>query len=271
MKKVNGLHGKVVVLPGQLKLKKGDKEMDFSKVGIKEEKATKKAKAPRTGRAKFLGQFPSPPWLKDCEICNTGLCKRMDDLTGFHGLPEREAARVMEAEAATAIGTKIWTAEQIRARYQRHAGGASRQAGTGRTTKNPVVPIKPPVEIPGASPVIGAEVPAPVEQAPAAPAETTEIIDCKFASDDPQLMSEHGWQKVIGLLEEAVEIFKDLVDYGKEVDGALQAMRLPLLELTRLHRMATKKQSDVSAGLDEFPPEERIMDHDAVESLPSET
>jgi hypothetical protein len=66
-------------------------------------------------------------WLKDCEICNVGLCKRMTELTapiekGGKGLSEREAARIMESEAADQIGEKVWSAKHIQARYRYHTG-----------------------------------------------------------------------------------------------------------------------------------------------------
>jgi DNA repair photolyase len=57
-----------------------------------------------------------PPWLKDCEICNAGLCSTMDRLKA-EGKSEREAAKTMEQEAVQIIGAKVWTAQQIRARY----------------------------------------------------------------------------------------------------------------------------------------------------------
>ena len=68
--KGKGLNGKVKVLPGQLKLRKEEKEMDFSKVGKATEGKAQSAPAPGLG----------VPWLKDCDICNAGLCKRMDEL-----------------------------------------------------------------------------------------------------------------------------------------------------------------------------------------------
>ena len=66
-------------------------------------------------------------WLKECEICNEGLCKEMSYLTdsvekGGVGLSVREAAKRLEGHAVEQVGEKIWTAEQIRARYLYHTG-----------------------------------------------------------------------------------------------------------------------------------------------------
>jgi hypothetical protein len=61
-------------------------------------------------------------WLKECEICNAGLCKRMDELIEEVG-SERKAAQAMEAEAAKQIGHPVWTWSQIRDRYKYHKHG----------------------------------------------------------------------------------------------------------------------------------------------------
>lgn len=76
-------------------------------------------------------------WLKECEICNTGLCKEMKYLTdsvekGGQGLPVREASKKLEAQATKQIGEKVWTAEQIRARYLYHTG--QMEGGRNSTT-----------------------------------------------------------------------------------------------------------------------------------------
>jgi hypothetical protein len=176
MKKAKALNGKVKVLPGQLKLE--DKKMDFSKVGKKP--TEEKAKPPA----------PAAPWLKGCEICNAGLCNEMDHLTapldkGGLGLSEREAARRMEEIAQKAIGIKVWAAEQIRKRYERHAGGASRQAGTKRPTQKPK-PAPAPVD------VVAVKAKSP-EQAP-----------------DPELLGEYRWSRAIDLLADV----GDLINTG---------------------------------------------------------
>jgi len=40
-------------------------------------------------------------WLKECEICDAGLCVRMDALKS-EGRTQREAARIMEGQLPTA-------------------------------------------------------------------------------------------------------------------------------------------------------------------------
>jgi hypothetical protein len=66
-------------------------------------------------------------WLRECEICNVGLCKEMTYLTnsvekGGVGLSVREAAKRLEEQAVKEIGEKVWSAEQIRYRFLYHTG-----------------------------------------------------------------------------------------------------------------------------------------------------
>lgn len=56
-------------------------------------------------------------WQKDCEICNVGLCNRIDGLKD-EGKSIREAARIMESES-----DGLWDADKIRARYKYYKGG----------------------------------------------------------------------------------------------------------------------------------------------------
>jgi hypothetical protein len=55
-------------------------------------------------------------WLKNCEICNTGLCSHLDELKA-KGMSEREAARKMSVES-----DGIYSEEHIRKRYRYHTG-----------------------------------------------------------------------------------------------------------------------------------------------------
>lgn len=67
-------------------------------------------------------------WVENCEICNTGLCSRMDQLIA-EGKSEREAARVMEEEARAKAKQQglddLISANAIRKRYQWHTGRVS--------------------------------------------------------------------------------------------------------------------------------------------------
>jgi N6-adenosine-specific RNA methylase IME4 len=64
-------------------------------------------------------------WLKDCEICNAGLCVRVDELKPqLGGL--KPACKEMEAEAAEELGRPVWTAAQIRQRYLYYKGKRGR-------------------------------------------------------------------------------------------------------------------------------------------------
>jgi hypothetical protein len=61
-------------------------------------------------------------WLKDCEVCNAGLCATVDRLKG-DGKSEREAARSMSEESAG-----LYSAEAILHRYRYHTGKVKRGA-----------------------------------------------------------------------------------------------------------------------------------------------
>ena len=66
-------------------------------------------------------------WLRDCEICNAGVCKRMDELKE-QGLSERAASRRMERECG---GEQ--SASKILGRYKYHA--KQQYGGGGNPTK----------------------------------------------------------------------------------------------------------------------------------------
>ena len=61
----------------------------------------------------FAGAKPeSGRWLKDCEICNVGLCSYIDELTEKKGLSVNAAAKKMAEEA-----DGLYSKEVIRQRY----------------------------------------------------------------------------------------------------------------------------------------------------------
>ncbi len=66
-------------------------------------------------------------WLKDCELCNAGVCKRIDELKE-QGLTERAASRKMEEECG---GEQ--SADKILGRYKYHA--KQQYGGGGTPTK----------------------------------------------------------------------------------------------------------------------------------------
>lgn len=70
---------------------------------------------------------PLDSWLKDCEICNVGLCKRIDELKE-EGNSTREAARIMDSES-----DGLWEADKIRNRYRYYKQG---RGGSKRPAKN---------------------------------------------------------------------------------------------------------------------------------------
>ena len=79
---------------------------------------------------------PLDSWLKDCEICNVGLCKRIIDMK-HEGKSTRREARIMEVES-----DGLWDADKIRNRYRYYKQG---RGGSKRPTQNthPKTPAKP--------------------------------------------------------------------------------------------------------------------------------
>ena len=66
----------------------------------------------------FAGAKPeSGRWLKDCEICNVGLCSYIDDLKEKQGLSVKAAAKRMAGEAE---GLYSKSAIESRYRYYKH-------------------------------------------------------------------------------------------------------------------------------------------------------
>ena len=57
-------------------------------------------------------------WLNGCEICNTGLCSRFDELIDS-GLSQRKAANRLEKEQIEILGEAIYSASTLRRRYGR--------------------------------------------------------------------------------------------------------------------------------------------------------
>ncbi len=60
-------------------------------------------------------------WLKDCEICNTGLCKTVDELK-VSGMSENSACKQMSDESKG-----LYSKEAIRGRYLWHTGKVKRK------------------------------------------------------------------------------------------------------------------------------------------------
>ena len=62
-------------------------------------------------------------WLKDCEICNTGLITVMDDLLEkTPKLTVNKAAKLVADEGNEKVGMNLYSAEAIRNRYRLHKG-----------------------------------------------------------------------------------------------------------------------------------------------------
>lgn len=62
-------------------------------------------------------------WLKGCEVCDAGLCARVDELKG-EGMSERKATEILENDQREILGEVIYTGNSLRRRYQRIRYGA---------------------------------------------------------------------------------------------------------------------------------------------------
>lgn len=63
----------------------------------------------------------SSKWLQGCEICNTGLINRVDELVAG-GISVRKACKLMAEEGERKIGDMVYSEAAIRARYRLHKG-----------------------------------------------------------------------------------------------------------------------------------------------------
>ena len=61
-------------------------------------------------------------WLKGCEICNTGLINRIDELVEKGKIPLTKACKLVEKEGEKQIGDLVYSSEAIRSRYRYHKG-----------------------------------------------------------------------------------------------------------------------------------------------------
>ena len=61
-------------------------------------------------------------WLKGCEICNTGLINRIDELVENGKITLNKACKLVEKEGEKQIGDLVYSAEVLRARYRYHKG-----------------------------------------------------------------------------------------------------------------------------------------------------
>jgi len=67
----------------------------------------------------MMGIVQNPAWIENCELCNAGVCVRVDELKA-DGYKVREAARIMEQEC-----DGVYTANQIRDRYRYYKSGGN--------------------------------------------------------------------------------------------------------------------------------------------------
>jgi len=61
-------------------------------------------------------------WLKGCEVCNAGLCKRMNELIES-GLSQRKAAEMLAKEVVDKHGVALYSANALKIRYGRNKYG----------------------------------------------------------------------------------------------------------------------------------------------------
>lgn len=64
-------------------------------------------------------------WLKGCEICDAGLCARVDELKD-QGMSERQASKVLEDDQKDQLGEVVYPWTALRVRYIRIKGGTIR-------------------------------------------------------------------------------------------------------------------------------------------------
>ena len=72
-------------------------------------------------------------WLKGCEICNAGLCARIDELID-QGMSRRRAAKELEKDQREQLGEVVYSAEALRNRFQ-----TNRKSKIGRISTIPVL------------------------------------------------------------------------------------------------------------------------------------
>ena len=58
-------------------------------------------------------------WLKGCEVCNSGLCTKFDELINA-GCGHREAARQLEEEQQEKLGEIVFSSSSLLSRYYRN-------------------------------------------------------------------------------------------------------------------------------------------------------
>lgn len=76
-------------------------------------------------------------WLKDCEICNQGLCAYMDKRIKDDGLTVRSAASVAAEVVEKQLGYPLYTANAIRQRYLENTNQKKRGGSQGTTKHSP--------------------------------------------------------------------------------------------------------------------------------------
>jgi hypothetical protein len=187
----------------------------INRPGEKPDKVQSERRAPEA--KPIESEVPEPPadWLRGCEICNTGLCRKMDELTasskkGAVGLPIREAAKRLEEQAEKEIGEKVWTAEQIRARYLYHIG--KMVPGRNSTTPKKVISpgateqVCPPPDPPGQESIDATSNDVPPSSVPL------------FERDKEAFLNfikriHREWREGMGLIEEDMETDSLVIGY----------------------------------------------------------
>lgn len=59
-------------------------------------------------------------WLKDCQVCNDGLCSQMNGIMEKQKISENNAATVLADMVERQVGYPIYTAKQLRDRFRYH-------------------------------------------------------------------------------------------------------------------------------------------------------
>jgi len=78
-------------------------------------------------------------WLQGCEICNTGLINRVDELVDG-GISVNKACKLMAEEGERTIGDMVYSQAAIRARYRHYKGikGDKKVGLKGQPNQKPI-------------------------------------------------------------------------------------------------------------------------------------
>lgn len=159
-------------------------------------------------------------WLKDCEICNVGLCKRVDELTA-KGASIRDAARTMEKESRG-----LWDASKIRDRYRYYKGLRTGGAKPPRATAAEVKPKK--LKKPKTEKPIEAKNLAPPKYTPGGNPPAEEAVG-KIAKAARDQCNRENIEELVGVNESIRATFSFSTNTGQIVAVTVEVEKIKIL------------------------------------------